>query len=149
MEELRDKGPVHVQSREIKGLLNKDDTHVWELSRFSHVLLCVTLWTVAHQVPLSLGFSRQEYRSGLPCPPPGDLSHPGIEPVPLISPALAGWFFSVSATWEAGRVSGDIKIQLTDPWAQSQVNRSASQRSRHWSRYWSCPLATYLKEPRG
>ena len=96
MEELRDKGPVHVQSREIKGLLNKDDTHVWELSRFSHVLLCVTLWTVARQVPLCLGFSRQEYWSGLPCPPPGDLSHPGIKPVPLISPALAGWFLVTS-----------------------------------------------------
>ena len=43
------------------------------LSRFSPVQLCVTLWTVAHQAPLSMGFSRQECWSGLPCPPPGDL----------------------------------------------------------------------------
>ena len=44
----------------------------------SHVQLCVTPWTVAHQPPLSLGFSRQEYWSGLPCPPPGDLPNSGI-----------------------------------------------------------------------
>ena len=65
---------------------------------------CPTLcapWTVACQAPLSMGCSRQEYRSGLPCPPPGDLSDPGIESVSLISPALAGRFFTTSATWEA------------------------------------------------
>ena len=60
------------------------------LSRFSHVQLCGTLWTVAHQAPLSTGFSRQEYWSGLPCPPPGNLPKPGIETVSLMSPALAG-----------------------------------------------------------
>ena len=49
----------------------------------------------------SMGFSRQEYWSGLPCPPPGDLPHPGIEPVSLRSPALVGDFFTTSATWEA------------------------------------------------
>ena len=48
----------------------------------------------------SIGFSRQEYWSGLPCPPPGDLPHPGIKPVSLTSPALAGRFFTTSATWE-------------------------------------------------
>ena len=46
----------------------------------SHAPLFVTPWPVAHQAPLSMGFSRQEYWSGLPCPPPGDLPHPGIEP---------------------------------------------------------------------
>ena len=46
-------------------------------------------------------FSRQEYWSGLPCPPPGDLPDPGIEPWSLASPALAGGFFTPSATWEA------------------------------------------------
>ena len=45
------------------------------------------------------GFSRQEYGSGLPCPPPGDIL--GIEPTPLMSPALAGGFFTTSATWDA------------------------------------------------
>ena len=50
------------------------------LSRFRHVGLFVTLWTVAHQAPLSVGFSRQEYWSGLPCPPPGDLPTQGSNP---------------------------------------------------------------------
>ena len=48
----------------------------------------VTIWTVARQDPLSIGFSRQEYWSGLPCPPPGDLPNSGIEPPSLVSPAL-------------------------------------------------------------
>ena len=50
------------------------------LSHFSRVQLCATLWTVAHQAPPSLGFSRQEHWSGLPFPSPGDLPGPGIEP---------------------------------------------------------------------
>ena len=54
--------------------------------------------TVAHQAPLSMGFSRQEYWTALPCPPPGDLPDPGIEPVSLTSLALAGGFFTTSAT---------------------------------------------------
>ena len=70
------------------------------LGHFSHVQLCATLWTVAHKAPLSMGFSRQEYWSGLPCPPPGDLPDPRTEPVSLASPALAGGFFTTSNTWE-------------------------------------------------
>ena len=54
-----------------------------------------TPWTVAHQAPLSMGFFRQEYWSGLPFPPPGNLPDPGIEPV---SPALAGKFFTTEAS---------------------------------------------------
>ena len=50
------------------------------LSHSSRVQLCVTLWTAACQAPLSMGFSRQEHWSGLPCPPPGDLPDPGIKP---------------------------------------------------------------------
>ena len=67
---------------------------------FSHVWISVTPWTVAHQAPLSMGFSRQEYWSGLPCPPSGHLPDPGIEPVSLKSPALAGGFFTTSASWK-------------------------------------------------
>ena len=58
------------------------------LSHFNHVQLFVTLWTLAHQPPLSMGFSRQKYWSGLPCPPLADLPDPGIEPGSLTSPAL-------------------------------------------------------------
>ena len=63
------------------------------LSRFSRVRLFVTPWTIAHQAPLSMAFSRQKYWSGLPCLPPGGLPDPGVRPVPLISPALADGFF--------------------------------------------------------
>ena len=57
----------------------------------------VTPWTVGHQGPLSMGFSRQEHRSRFPFPTPGDLSDSGIEPASLASPALAGGFFTTSA----------------------------------------------------
>ena len=59
-------------------------------SRFSHVWLFATPWIAVCQVPLSMGFSRQDYWSGLPCLPPGDLPNPGLEPASLTSPALAG-----------------------------------------------------------
>ena len=71
------------------------------LHRFHLVWLLVTLWTVAHQAPLPMGFSRHEYWSGLPCPTPGDLPHPVKEPVSFMSPALAGGFFTNSTIWEA------------------------------------------------
>ena len=48
----------------------------------------VTLWTVAHQAPLSVGFCRQEYWSQLLCPPPGDIPDPGIKPTSTVAPAL-------------------------------------------------------------
>ena len=71
------------------------------LSHFSRVQLAVTLWTIAHQPPLFMEFSRQEYLSGLPCPLAGDFPDPGIKPVSFMSPALAGVFFTTGATWEA------------------------------------------------
>ena len=71
------------------------------LSHFSCVQLFVTPWTVDLQAPLSMGFSRQEYWSGVSCPPPGDLPDLGIKPASLMSPALAGGFLTTSATWEA------------------------------------------------
>ena len=67
------------------------------LSCFLGVQLFATLWTVAHQAPLSMGFPRQEYWSGLPCP----LPHPGIKSVTSTSPALADRFFTTSASWGA------------------------------------------------
>ena len=67
----------------------------------SCVQLFVTPWTVAHQAPLSMKFSRQEYWCGLPFPSPGDLPNPGIAPTSLASLALAGRFFTPTAMWEA------------------------------------------------
>ena len=71
------------------------------LSRFGRVLHFVTPRTVAHQAPLSMGFFRQDYWSGLPYSPLEDLPDPGTEPASPPSPALAGGFFTTSATWEA------------------------------------------------
>ena len=70
------------------------------------------------QAPLSMGFSRQEYWSGLPCPPPGDRPHPAVSSSSLMSPALAGGFFTTSATWEA---------QATVP----RVTKSQTQLKQH------------------
>ena len=69
------------------------------LSCFNHVQLFATRWTADHQAPLSMELSRQEYWSGLPCPPPGDLPNQGMEPASLRSPALVDGFFSPSATF--------------------------------------------------
>ena len=71
------------------------------LSHFSCVQLFATPWAVAYQASLSMGLFRQEYWSGLPCPPPGDLPNSKTEPASLMSPALAGEFFTIIATWEA------------------------------------------------
>ena len=75
------------------------------LSSFSHVQLFATPWTAAHQAPLSMGFTRQEYWRGMPFPPPGDLLNPGINPRSLLFPAWAGEFFTTSATREAPGVT--------------------------------------------
>ena len=60
-----------------------------------------TPWTVARQAPPSMEFSKQEYWNGLLCPSPGDLPNPVIEPATFMSTALAGMFFTTSATWES------------------------------------------------
>ena len=82
---------------------------MYVLGHFSLVPQCASLWTVACQAPLPMEFSRQEYWSGLPCPPYGDLPDPGIKPTSLVSPGtrdtnpclLAGGFFTTHPTWEA------------------------------------------------
>ena len=88
----------------------------------SCVRLCATLWIIACQSPLSMGFSRQEYRSGLPCLPLGDLSDPGIETVSLISATLAGIFFTTGATWEAWGISR-TSLRVLSPRSKSSLRR--------------------------
>ena len=75
-------------------------TRVCMLWDFSHVWLCVTLWAIAPQAPLSMGFSRQEYWNGFPFPSPEHLPDPGMEPLSLTSLAFADWFFTASAARE-------------------------------------------------
>ena len=108
----------------------------------------MTLWTAAHQDPLPMGFSRQEYRSGLSCPPPGELPNPGTEPVSLMSPALAGGFFTlvspakgeapvfwspdanswsigkVPDCWETLRAEGEEGIRRWEGWMASPMQRT-------------------------
>ena len=91
--------------------------HAW--SHFSNVQLFSTLWSVASQAPLFLGFSRQEYWGGLAFLPPGDLPDSGIKLVPLPSPALAGRFFTSSAigkpnTWHILRDNCNLKTWKYD-----------------------------------
>ena len=81
------------------------------LSPFSCVQLCATLCTVAPQVPLSMRFSRQGYWNGFPYPPAGDLPDPETEPVSLMSPALAGGFFTTRDTREAQHPQMNTEVQ--------------------------------------
>ena len=104
------------------------------LSRFSPVRLFATLWTAARQAPLSMGFSRQEHWSGLSCPPPEGLPDPGIKPTSLRSPALAGGFFTTSATWEAQNYH---VIQHFHFWVEMKTN---SKRCVHHN---VCPALFY------
>ena len=78
-------------NKKMLALGKKAMTNLCLLSCFSCVQLFANLWTVAHQAPFSMGFSRQEYWSGLPFPSPGDLPHPGTEPMSLV---LASGFFT-------------------------------------------------------
>ena len=78
--------------------------HACTVSCFRRVLT-LRPHRLARQAPVSMGFSTQEYRSGLPCRSPGDLPDPGIEPE---FPALAGGFFTIRATWEAKRSTSDV-----------------------------------------
>ena len=79
-------------------------------SCFSCIQLSATLWTIAHQVPLSMRFSRQEHWSEVPFPSPGDLLHPGIEPTSPISPILAGGFFTTSKIYVTSSQTTKKKI---------------------------------------
>ena len=84
------------------------DFHLTEKSLFSCSVMSnsVTPWTVACQAPLSMGFPRQEYWSGLPFSPPGDLPDPGIKPA---SPALAGGFFTAQPPGKPREVARTVK----------------------------------------
>ena len=90
-------------------------THAYVLSHLSCVQLFATPWTVISQAPLSMGFSRQEYWSGMPYPPPGDLSNLRIKPASLMSPALAARFFTTAASAAAAAKSLQWCLTLCDP----------------------------------
>ena len=84
------------------------------VSRFSSVQLFVILWSVARQAPLSMGFLQARILQWLLDPPSGDPPDPGIKSTSLVSPALAGEFFTTSSTWEALMNNGKLSIDLYD-----------------------------------
>ena len=106
----------------------------------THVRFCETSGTAACQAPLSTGFSRQGYWSGLPLPSLGDLPNPGVEPAPLTSPALASGSFTTSATWEARSVPccccchfSRVRLCTTPETAAHQAPPSLGfSRQEHW-----------------
>ena len=114
----------------VVGELNE---HACVLSGFSRVWLFVTPWTVAHQAPLSMGFSKQDYWSGLACPPPGGLPDPGIEPTSLMSPAEQHYLLKEYPTppQQAERHRGLRVHRLCKP----ALNLSAISQER-WPRIW-------------
>ena len=128
-----------------------------ELSCSSRVWLCATLWTITSQAPLAMGLSRQEHWSGLLCAPPGDLPNPGVEPMSLTSPALAGWILDgISETPKQSQQSGTSThfavwercIPICSPllWFSPYLNRISSWyniseeswkiKSQRWNSIW-------------
>ena len=118
-------------------------------SLFSPVQFFATLWTIACQALLSMGFFRQEYLSGLPCPPPGDFPNPGMEPASLIFFALAGGFFTtnniyvyllaISMGFHCGPVGKESACNVGDlGWEDSLEKGKATQSSiLAWSILWT------------
>ena len=95
---------------------------------FSSVQLSATPWTAAHQAPLSMGFSRQEYWSGLPVPSPENLSNPGIEPESL---ALAGRFFTTVPPGKS--LNGLVALKEEEKsWPSLHFVRTWWENSPHW-----------------
>ena len=122
--------------REAKAAIcnNMDESWGPLLPCFSHVWLFATLWTIAHQDPLSRGFSRQECWSWLPFPPPEDLPNPGIEPMPLTSPVLAGGFFTTSAPGKPleGIMLSEISHRKTNTiWSHCGIKKTKHQTHRN------------------
>ena len=103
----------------------------------SHLVMSDSSWPhkiVAHQAPLSMEFSKQEYWGGLPFPSPGDLPEPGIEPESPVTPALVGRFFTTWATWELLILySYFIPSPITSLVAQMVKNRLAMRETWVWS----------------
>ena len=111
-----------------------------------HVQLFATPWTAASQAPLSMGFSRQEYWSGLPFPPPGDLPDLGIEPTSFTSIYLIGrWIFNHCATWGWGNyllpscLRSLPSHRMEGTWAPNQHGPPSTYRQEHL--YWTVKKA--------
>ena len=112
------------------------------LSCFSHVLLFVTTCIVAHQIPLSKGFSRQEYWNGLPCPSPGDLLDPWIEVTSLEAPAL--WVDSLLLS-HCGSPFSISNHNNSDPLQGKNQGCLGADLLKIWKRVGSFPAVQWLR----
>ena len=92
----------------------------------------MTTWTVANQAPLSTEFSRQEYWSGLPFTPPGDLPDPGIKLASLASPALAGWFFTTAPSGKPMNIIRKYEYAICQMKARLQNRIKQKSRGSAW-----------------
>ena len=112
------------------------------LSHLSRVWLSATLWTVALQAPLSVGFSRQQDWSALPCPPPGDLPDPGIELTSSMSAVSAGEFFTVGPLAKPHLLGCDRTNPLHCEWQSEKWKEPGSFLIilSHWIQSWSIPI---------
>ena len=126
---------------------------MYVVSSFSHVWLFVTLWIITCQAPLSIGFSRQEYWSGLPCPSPGNLPNPGIELMSLMSLRLASSVFTTSTTWDTLLIENEYTVScifklhvcvctqslsyvgvVVSPWTHQALLFMEFSKKEYWSR---------------
>ena len=132
--------------------------HACVLSHFSHVWPFATLWTIACQVSLSMGFSRQEYWNCFLCPPPGDLPDPGIWSATLTSPATAGQYFTTSTnSWERHIfMNCIIRMQwfpvcfvLWSSFTSDKIRNNTEVHSQSfWKKIWICQY-THTHTPEG
>ena len=105
--------------------------HAWVLS---HVQLFAIQWTTASQAPLSIEFSKQEYWSGLPFPSPGDLPDPGIERLSVVSPVLAGGFFTSWVNREPHFVVNLYSWGAREPSLFGLSDGSVKEQEGNWGR---------------
>ena len=127
------------QSLLLGGIGKMDKFEGQDVCALSRVRLFATPWTGARQAPLSIGFFRQEYWSGSPFPPPGDLPNPGIKSISLVSPALAGRFFTTAPPGKPLRIGGwfyicnnrHLTLGKTPPHCLHFLKRSLFRRKNH------------------
>ena len=115
----------------------------------SHVRLFETLWTVTCQAPLSIGFSQQEYWSGLPFPSPGDLPNPGTEPASPAAPALAGRFFTTEPPGKPKlyiRTSLKINPKKGTLWNSGLCWRSFMKSASKFYKKWTLRTAFFMPQ---